>query len=182
MSDELIWVNLEDREVGHGEKLATHQARRLHRAFSVFLVDGDRMLLQRRAQGKYHSGGLWCNACCSHPRLGETLPTAVERRLETELGIPPGDCAVEELFSFVYHQDYGQLSEYELDHVFLGQYAGALDPDPQEIQGLRWIPLPALEEELLANPRSFSAWFLIAAPRVLAHLNKGKNVQGTCMR
>ena len=107
--DELILVDLFDREIGTGPKLRVHRENRLHRAFSVFILHEDRMLIQRRAFDKYHSGGLWANACCSHPRAGEELRTAVKRRLQEELGI----CTdTEEIFDFVYFQQYEGLSEY----------------------------------------------------------------------
>lgn len=82
MKDELILVDLNDAVLGKGEKLWVHQNDKLHRAFSVFIVSGDRMLIQRRNRSKYHSGGLWANACCSHPRFGELLDVAVKRRLQ----------------------------------------------------------------------------------------------------
>lgn len=118
--DQLILVDLDDVPIGSAGKAEVHRRGLLHRAFSVFLTDGERMLLQRRSRGKYHSGGLWANACCSHPRAGESLEQAVPRRLKEELGI---SCPVEELFSFHYFSQYGpQLFEYELDHVFLGRW------------------------------------------------------------
>ena len=131
MQDELILVDLFDRAIGHGEKLDVHRRRLLHRAFSVFLVDENgRWLLQKRADGKYHSGGLWANACCSHPRWGETLPQAVSRRLQEELGIT-GEAR--ELFSFIYYTPFPSLSEYEYDHVFLLLHSGPVTPNPEEI-------------------------------------------------
>jgi isopentenyl-diphosphate delta-isomerase len=168
MNESLILVDLMDRLVGVGEKLDTHRAARLHRAFSVFIIHDGKMLLQRRAMDKYHSGGLWANACCSHPRHGQTFAESVQDRLLLELGIAKGVCQPEELFSFVYFADYGELAEYEYDHVLLTDYDGPLSPDPSEIMDVRWVPLDALKQELEQHPRRFSAWFLIAAPRVLA--------------
>ena len=77
MEDELILVDIFDQPVGSAGKAETHRKGLLHRAFSVFLLHGDQMLIQQRALHKYHSGGLWSNACCSHPRVGESLPSAV---------------------------------------------------------------------------------------------------------
>ena len=91
-NDKLIWVDLFDKEIGSGEKLDTHVKNQLHRAFSVFIVYDGKMLIQKRALEKYHSGGLWANACCSHPRWGESLPDAVQKRMEEELGILQGSC------------------------------------------------------------------------------------------
>ena len=105
-NDKLIWVDLFDNEIGSGDKLETHVKNQLHRAFSLFIVHDGKMLIQKRALEKYHSGGLWANACCSHPRWGESLEDAVQKRLEEELGIPQGTCAIQELFSFHYFSQY----------------------------------------------------------------------------
>jgi len=164
--DELILVDLDDRPVGYMNKEETHRRGRLHRAFSVFIISGGRMLLQKRSRAKYHSGGLWANACCSHPRKGEELAEAVHRRLREELGM---DTGLTELFQFVYRTKFREdLYEYELDHVFLGSYEGEPVCNPEEIEELRWVSLPALKEELVQHPGHFSSWFIIAAPRVMA--------------
>lgn len=167
MKEELIWVDILDREIGSGEKLETHVKEQLHRAFSVFLIHDGKMLIQRRAMDKYHSGGLWANACCSHPRKGETLEQSVQKRLETELGIPQGSCWPEELFSFVYYSRYEGLSEYEYDHVLIADYNGDICSNPEEIMEIQWIELSELQKQLEQNPQKFSTWFLIAAPKVL---------------
>ena len=101
-NDKLIWVDLFDNEIGSGDKLETHVKNQLHRAFSPFIVHDGKMLIQKRALEKYHSGGLWANACCSHPRWGESLLDAVQKRMEEELGIPQGSCEPKELFAFNY--------------------------------------------------------------------------------
>ncbi len=168
MNESLILVDLLDRPLASGEKLETHRAARLHRAFSVFIIHDGKMLIQRRAMDKYHSGGLWANACCSHPRWGQTFSESVQDRLLLELGIEKGACCPEELFSFVYFTNFGALSEYEYDHVLLADYDGPLTPDPTEIMDLRWVALDALKQDLEQHPQRFSSWFLIAAPRVLA--------------
>ncbi|MBP0973206.1 MAG: isopentenyl-diphosphate Delta-isomerase [Oscillospiraceae bacterium] len=163
--EELILVDLDDREIGTMDKAEAHRLGRLHRAFSVFIVDGDRMLIQQRNRGKYHSGGLWANACCSHPRHGETLPEATERRLREELGI---SCELRELFDFVYFSRYADdLFEYEYDHVFVGEYSGECRFDSGEIERLRWIRFDELKQELLTEPEHFCSWFRIAAPKVM---------------
>lgn len=171
-NDKLIWVDLFDNEIGSGDKLETHVKNQLHRAFSVYIIHDGKMLIQQRALGKYHSAGLWANACCSHPRWGETLADAVQKRLEEELGIPQGSCVPEELFSFNYFSQYDGLSEYEIDHVFVVDYAGEITVDPDEIMGTRWVSFEDLKNEMEENPQKFSTWFLIATPRVLAHLKQ----------
>lgn len=165
---QIILVDINDRELGSIGKGEAHQSPRLHRAFSVFLYSGDRMLIQQRADSKYHSGGLWSNGCCSHPRRGESLAQAVPERMLEELGF---DCPVEELFEFIYFSRFNDnLYEYEYDHVFLGEYSGEYILNPEEAQAARWIALDALERELVENPAAYSVWFLTAAPRVIAEI------------
>ena len=174
MERNLIWVDLFDNEIGCGEKLETHQKNILHRAFSVFLHSDGKMLIQQREKHKYHSGELWANSCCSHPRQGEELLMAASRRLEEELGIKQGSCDLQEIDSFVYFQQYDGLSEYEFDHVIVGEYSGEINANPEEIQDLRWVTYEDLEKELMEQPQKFSAWFKIAAPKVLKWLKEGK--------
>lgn len=171
--DALICVDLFDRPIGSCSKQEAHEKGLLHRAFSVFLADriGRRMLIHQRAAHKYHSGGLWTNTCCSHPREGEDTKAAARRRLLEETGI---DCPVEELFSFVYRQVYENgITEYEVDHVFLGFYDGEekeWKADPEEIRAMAWISWDELALSLQQEPDRYTAWFLIAAPKVLQHL------------
>lgn len=170
MSSSLILTDLYDNEIGTMSKSDAHRLGRLHRAFSVFIIDGDKMLIQKRHRSKYHSGGLWANACCSHPRHGESLDKAVPRRLYEELGV---QCPVRELFSFIYFSQYAQnLFEYEYDHVFIGSYSGRFDYDRSEIEELQWVGLDTLERRMLESPQEFASWFMIAAPKVLQHIRK----------
>ena len=165
MNQDVILVNLHDEPVGTATKEEAHRRGDLHRAFSVFLYHEDRLLIQQRAFHKYHSGGLWANACCSHPRPGETLEDAVRRRLKEEAGI---ECEVKEIFSFVYKHRFAEdLYEHEYDHVFLGEYCGDPVPNPEEIEAFRWISFGDLKRELAEDPENFAPWFVIAAPRVL---------------
>ena len=170
--DRLIWVDLFDNEIGSGEKMETHVQARLHRAFSVFLVHDNKMLIQKRHPEKYHSGGLWANACCSHPRQGENLADAVQKAMWEELGIPVGTCFPEELFGFTYYSAYEGLSEYEYDHVFFCDYSGDMKPNPMEMTESKWISLEELQAEMQYHPECFSTWFLIAAPKVMAYLQE----------
>lgn len=164
---DLLLVDLSDRILGTVSKADAHREPRLHRAFSVFLFRGEEMLLQKRASGKYHSGGLWSNACCSHPRLGEDLAEAARSRTLEEVG---ADCPLAEIFQFVYYHSFREdLYEYEYDHVFVGGWDGPCTPNPEEVEELRWVKPGDLERELLERPGDFSAWFLIAAPRVLSY-------------
>ena len=154
--DNLILVDIYDKEIGYAPKLETHVKEQLHRAFSVFFVHDGKMLLQKRNLEKYHSGGLWANACCSHPRWGETLEDAIQKRMEEELGIPKGSCVPKELFSFTYYTRYEGLSEYEFDHVFLTDYHEKLQADPDEIMEMRWVEFEELQKEMQEAPAKFS--------------------------
>ncbi len=170
----LILVDIFDKEIGYAEKADIHRKGILHRAFSIFIYHDGKMLLQKRAYEKYHSGGLWTNACCSHPRKGETTLVAAHRQLQHELNIPAYSCSLTEVFDFVYFQKYSDnLFEYEDDHVLLADFEGAFCGNPEEIAETRWIPFPELQNDLLQNPEKYSAWFLIAAPRVLKALYPG---------
>lgn len=173
MEDELILVDIFDQPVGSAGKAQAHRKGLLHRAFSVFLLNGDQMLIQQRALHKYHSGGLWSNACCSHPRVGESLPEAVERRLQEELGLQTPCC---EVGAFVYRHEFSQeLFEYEYDHIFVGEYSGEVKLNPEEAMAMRWVGLDELADDLRKNPQKYSVWFLTAAPMVLAALKNQKS-------
>ncbi len=165
--DCLILVNCMDEPIGREYKMEAHKKGLLHRAFSVFLYDGDRLLIQKRAAGKYHSAGLWANTCCSHPRVGESLDEAVKRRLAEETGI---QCEVIHLTSFVYREDYGELSEYEFDHVFIGEYAGAFTCNEEEAEEMKYVNMGELAEDMTANPKKYAAWFLTAFPMVYRYI------------
>ncbi|MGL5113744.1 MAG: isopentenyl-diphosphate Delta-isomerase, partial [Beijerinckiaceae bacterium] len=141
--DMLILVDERNRAVGVSGKLETHQRGLLHRAFSIFLFDGEgRTLLQRRASVKYHSGGLWANTCCGHPRFGERTAPAAHRRLGEELGL---NAKLRHGFRARYRTalDHG-LIENELVYVYGGRLEGPIRPDPQEVCETRLMALPEL--------------------------------------
>lgn len=172
MEDKLILVNIKDEMVGEAYKMETHQKGLLHRAFSVFLYRNNELIIQKRAAGKYHSAGLWANTCCSHPRVGEELETAVSRRLMEEVGV---QCAVEHLQSFVYRADYGELSEYEVDHIFVGEYDGDFTCNKEEAEEMKYVDMDELARDIEANPSKYAAWFITAFPFVYNHLKTSKN-------
>jgi isopentenyl-diphosphate delta-isomerase len=161
MKEEIILVDEYDRQVGTAEKLAVHRSGDLHRAFSIFVFnEHDEMLLQKRARNKYHSGGLWTNTCCSHPRPGENLRQATSRRLREEMGF---SCRLKKAFDFIYKAKLdNDLTEHELDHVFVGKYQGKISPDKNEVMDFRWYKLPDLKREISKSPHKFTIWFRIA--------------------
>ena len=161
----VVLVDGSDNEIGVMEKMEAHRRGLLHRAFSVFIFNhAGEMLLQRRAIEKYHSGGLWTNACCSHPRPGEDVALAANRRLEEELGF---QTSLKPLFSFTYQTEFGNgLTEHEFDHVLAGFYDGKIDPDPTEVEEFRYSSLSKISEEMISNPENFTSWFRIAFPRI----------------
>lgn len=161
LSEQVVLVDRQDRPIGTEEKLAAHRRGVLHRAFSVFVFnDEGELLLQRRAPGKYHSGGLWSNTCCSHPRPGEPTDRAARRRLGEEMGI---DCDLEHLFSFSYRAAFPDgLIEHEYDHVFVGYSDEVPRCDPGEVMDYRWTSLPALRADMDEDPASFTVWFRMA--------------------
>jgi isopentenyl-diphosphate delta-isomerase len=165
MPEYVIVVDDRDREVGRAEKLLAHHEARLHRAFSVFVFDaGGRMLLQRRARDKYHSGGLWSNTCCGHPRPGESAVAGAERRLQEEMGF---SCALTRACTVQYHLEVGGgLTEHEYDHVFVGVFDGSPVPDPGEVHEWRWIDRPSLREALEHRPEEFTPWFGLILERL----------------
>lgn len=160
-AEQLILVDSSDREIGVGEKLETHRAGRLHRAFSIFIFDGaGRLLLQQRARTKYHSGGLWTNTACGHPRPGEETLQAAHRRLREEMGF---DCELRKAFGFLYRAELqGQLVEHEYDHVFAGEFTGAPVPNAVEVEAWRWMSMKELRQALSENPDDYSYWLRVA--------------------
>jgi isopentenyl-diphosphate Delta-isomerase len=119
-------------------------------------------LLQQRALSKYHSAGLWTNACCSHPRPGEDVGGAALRRLSEELGFTAG---LEKAFDFIYRAEFENgLTEYEFDHVFAGVYDGAIHPDEEEVRNYCFLSPAVIRSDLVMHPSKYTAWFQVAFP------------------
>ena len=156
----VVLVDEQDNETGLMEKMQAHVEGKLHRAISVFVFNSkNEMLLQQRAAGKYHSALLWTNTCCSHPRQGETTLAAAGRRLREEMGMA---CNLKEAFTFIYKAKLGgELTEHELDHVFVGTTDDLPVPDRLEVAAWRYISIDDLHKELEASPGSFTEWFKI---------------------
>ncbi len=156
--ERVVLVDEADRPLGTAPKMQAHREGRLHRAFSVVVRDrAGRFLLQKRHVGKYHSGGLWTNTCCSHPRPGEPVEAAARRRLVEEMGI---EAPLEPLLTTVYRAQLDNgLVEHEFVHVFGAVYEGPVRPDPSEAEGYAWVSPEELEADLRARPERYSYWF-----------------------
>ena len=164
---EVILVNGQDEALGTMEKMEAHRKGELHRAFSIFIFDSEgRMLLQQRAAGKYHGSHLWTNACCSHPFPGEKTAEAALRRLEEELGFITN---LKEIFSFTYRAEVENgLVEHEFDHVFAGEYEGAVWPNEKEVENYEYLHMKTIASSLQEQPERYTTWFRIAFPRIEA--------------
>ncbi len=171
---EVILVNGEDEVLGAMEKMEAHEKGILHRAFSIFIFNSKgEMLLQQRATGKYHSGGLWTNTCCSHPLPGEQTPDAAHRRLMEEMGF---DTLLQPVFHFTYEAllENG-LTEHEYDHVFTGTFDGPVSPDEAEVKAHRYLSMDALRKDIELHPHLYTAWFKIAFPKLESYLANSKD-------
>ena len=179
MAKNLILVDENDNIIGYEEKMSAHISEKRHRAFSIFIYDFNtkKMLLQRRALNKYHSGGLWSNACCSHPIKDEPLELTINKRLKEELGIyvainikkfeGVNHCKTDELYDcgkFSYFAQYNGLSENEIDRVFLycpfrEINAQIIKFNTDEVAEVKWIDIDALKYWIKNSSDEFTAWF-----------------------
>lgn len=173
MTDLLILVDDNDNEIGLMEKLAAHQQGRLHRAFSVFIFNSNgELLLQQRADNKYHSAGLWSNTCCSHPIHGEPINVTIKKRLREEMGI---ECDIDFQFSFIYKKEFENgLTEHEFDHVYFGISDNFPVINPLEAKDWKYISLHKLQMDISENPNDYSAWLKICLHEVKQKLKKDK--------
>lgn len=178
MINEIILVDSQDREMGRTTKYEAHYRPVLHRAFSLFIYDGENLLLQKRALNKYHSGGLWANTCCSHPKPGIPIEKCVMKRLLEETGIV---CDyVEEIFAFEYEHKFAEdMYEHEYDHVFIGEIPAEFgymffEFDKDEIAEMKWMSFDDVLNDLAESSEKYAPWFVIAAPKVIDYLRNGK--------
>jgi isopentenyl-diphosphate delta-isomerase len=163
----VVLVDEQDNAIGTMEKQQAHVEGVLHRAFSIFIFNSEKeLLLQKRASSKYHCGGLWTNACCSHPRENENTQDAANRRLEEEMGM---QCSLTPIFTFVYKAGFENgLTEHEFDHVFFGESNQTPKINTEEVEAYRYISMDVLQQEIKEFPEKFTPWFIIALDRVLA--------------
>ena len=126
------------------------------------------MLLQKRADKKYHSAGLWTNACCSHPQPGEDITQSATKRLLEEMGF---EAPVTKAFDFIYNAPFDNgLTEYEFDHVFIGSYDGAIQPNADEVSDYCYKSMEELKESIGLNAKNYTEWFKIAFPKLESYL------------
>jgi isopentenyl-diphosphate Delta-isomerase len=156
--DQVILVDPEDNEIGTMEKMEAHRKGALHRAFSILIFNSKgQMLIQKRAKTKYHSGGLWTNACCSHPVPQESIALTAQRRLCHEMGI---DIAPAFLYKFIYQTGLDhQLIEHEVDHVFTAVFNGAPQINLEEVEDWKFVDVDELKQSIKSNPQEYTYWF-----------------------
>lgn len=172
--DFVILVDMDDNEVGQLEKMEAHQKGLLHRAISVFICNTKgEWLLQRRAFGKYHSNGLWTNTCCSHPFPDETSHEAATRRLAEEMGLMAD---LKEIFWFTYKEPLdNELTEHELDHVFVGVTDELPKINTSEVNEWRYIGFDELKTDIEEHPEKYTVWFKMIFEKVNQKMLETKN-------
>ncbi len=161
MEEQVVLVNEQDVVQGLLGKTEAHEKGLLHRAISIIIFNKKgEMLIQQRADVKYHWAGIWSNTVCTHPRDGETYKEAAQRRLKEELGF---SAPLKAVFDFIYKakDEESGLTEHELDHVFIGEYDGDIPFNEAEVKAVRWISWKDLSSELASYPDRFSFWFKI---------------------
>ncbi|MFN8116384.1 MAG: isopentenyl-diphosphate Delta-isomerase [Bacteroidia bacterium] len=161
----VILVDEQDNDIGVMEKMKAHQDGLLHRAFSVFIFnDKEELLLQQRAFSKYHSGGLWTNTCCSHPRPNETIKDAANRRLFEEMGM---SCDLQIKTNFIYKTPFDNgLTEHELDYVLVGTANQNPQINKDEVESFKWLSISEIKKDIVVNPHQYTSWFKIALEKL----------------
>ncbi|MDT3369294.1 isopentenyl-diphosphate Delta-isomerase [Macellibacteroides fermentans] len=156
----VILVDENDNPIGTMPKMEAHEKAMLHRAFSVFILNAnDEVLLQQRANDKYHSAGLWTNTCCSHPHPGEDTLGAARRRLKEEMGM---EADLQFVFKFMYKAPFDNLlTEHEIDHVFIGKTNQLPVINPEEVASYKYMKPEDIKLDMEQNPQSYTVWFRI---------------------
>lgn len=166
--EQVILVDEHDNVVGTMEKMEAHEKGLLHRAFSILIFNAKgEMLLQQRAGEKYHSAGLWTNACCSHPRPGESIEEAGKRKLLQEMGF---SCELTYSHKFKYRVALeNELTEYEWDYVLIGNYDDEPNINPEEAQAWKYESLDSIKSDVELNPDNYTCWFklILKQPQIL---------------
>ncbi|MDY7394155.1 isopentenyl-diphosphate Delta-isomerase [Aureibaculum sp. 2210JD6-5] len=171
--EQVILVNEKDEQIGIMAKMEAHEKALLHRAFSVFVFnDKDELMLQQRAESKYHSPLLWTNTCCSHQRVGETNIEAGRRRLFEEMGFKT---ELKDVLSFIYKAPFDNgLTEHELDHILVGSYNDNPNINTEEVQAFKWMTLEDVKSDMEVQPELYTEWFKIIFDKFYSHLSESK--------
>lgn len=161
MPKQVILVDKNNKKIGVEDKTKAHKEGKLHRAFSIFIFNSKgELLIQRRAKTKYHSGNLWSNSVCSHPKPNEPYRQAPERRLKEEMGF---SCKLKKSFCFIYNTGFKNgLIENEYDCVFIGKFDGKPNPNQKEISGYKWVSVKKLKRDITKNSNKYTVWLKIA--------------------
>lgn len=166
MNSNVILVDILGNRYNEIEKLEAHRKGLLHEAFSLFIIKDKKMLIQKRASNKYHSGGLWTNACCSHPQLNESIKSNIKRKTLEEIGAEITN--LKKQFSFVYRHKFDNgLIEYEYDNVYTANITTPVKINKDEAEEIKWIDLKILADDLKNNAQNYTVWFLICAPKII---------------
>jgi isopentenyl-diphosphate delta-isomerase len=173
IEEKVILVDTNDNPIGLMNKLEAHEKAVLHRAFSVFILnDKNELMLQQRAQHKYHSPLLWTNTCCSHQRENETNIQAGTRRLREEMGF---ETELKEMFHFIYKAPFDNgLTEHELDHVMIGYYNNMPDINKEEVESWKWMKIEDVKNDMITNPDQYTIWFKIIFEEFYHHFDETK--------
>ncbi|MCR9250249.1 MAG: isopentenyl-diphosphate Delta-isomerase [bacterium] len=163
----VILVDEQDNDLGLYDKMAAHKEGLLHRAFSIFIFNSkNQLLLQKRADHKYHSPGLWTNSCCSHDVREYSLLEFAGKRLEEEVGI---NTDLEEIGTVTYDLDCGnEMRENEFNHLLLGYSDDNPIPNSEEVSQIRYEDIATIKAEIEKDPDQFTSWFKYLLPRVEA--------------
>jgi len=170
----VILVDDKDIQIGLMEKMEAHRKAMLHRAVSVFIIDSKgEWIMQKRAHHKYHSKGLWTNACCTHPLPGESEEESASRRLMEEMGI---QCSLNKLFTFIYKEEMENgLTEHEYDHVFLGISDSTPEINTDEAESWTKISFDKLHQQVIDHPEQYTYWFKEIYQKVNTHIINSKH-------
>lgn len=167
----VVLVDENDNAIAEMEKLAAHEQGCLHRAFSVFIFnDKKELLLQQRANEKYHGGGLWTNTCCSHPQWEEDVNSSAMERLNYEMGM---QCDLKLIYSFIYNERVeNNLIEHELDYVFIGYSNQNPSLNKDEVRDYKWMNVDNILMDIKNNPSYYTVWFKKAFPELISKISK----------
>ena len=169
--DNVILVDVHDKQIGLMPKLEAHEKGVLHRAFSVFIFNNNgELMLQKRALTKYHSPGLWTNTCCSHQREGESNIYSAKRRLSEEMGFVT---ELQEKTSFIYKAKFDNgLIEHELDHIIVGNYNQSPIINSFEVDSWKWMSMQDIKNNIKDQPYNYTAWFKIIFEKYYKYISQ----------